>query len=270
MKNKMLLTNLLIRILVLSACNSENTNIKNIEVTKKDVVTKDEQVNDLGWEHENPASPDAGNWEPVKFPDGAIYTLPPAPTNDSETTKKDLEELLNLATHRSEEDIQIIRRWEREINGPNTNWNKVTEEMVKKYKLSPPESARVYQILSGTIYTASVAAFDEKYANLRPRPTHLEPNLTLIEDFTVPNHPAYPSAHATTGWAASTVLAYLFPKEEEIFIAMAKESDLSRKLAGVHFESDNSAGKKLGTEIANDIIKGLKDDNAPSPIYICK
>ncbi|WP_139487884.1 phosphatase PAP2 family protein [Brevibacillus dissolubilis] len=243
MKIKLLLTSVVGMSLLLTACNAAETG--------------------LGWKHENPAAPTAGSWKVVEFPDGSKYSIDEPPANDSPTTKKELEELRTLAENRSEEDIEVIRRWSSEITGPNTNWAAVTEQMLKKYQLAPPEAARIHQIVSGAIYTASVAAFDEKYHYLRPRPTHLDPNLTLIDNFTVPAHPAYPSAHATTGWAASTVLSYIFPDEKEIFIAMSKEADLSRKLAGVHYESDNAAGKKLGQQIAQDIIDGLKDDNAP-------
>lgn len=44
---------------------------------------------------------------------------------------------------------------------------------------------------------------------------------------------------------------------------MSKESDLFRKLAGVQYETKNIAGRKLGKQIAEDIIEGLKDDHAP-------
>lgn len=259
MKNTLIFS-MLMGSLFLAACNT------NEEVTSsaKEVEDTQEKVEGLGWEHNNSASPDAGDWKPVEFPDGSKYTIEPPPANESETTKKELEELRQLAENRTEEDIRIIQRWASEINGPNTNWNIIAEEMIAKYNLTPPESARVYQILNGTIYTASIAAFDEKYLYLRPRPTHLDSKLTLIENFSVPAHPAYPSAHATTGWAAATVLSYLFPNDGEIFIETAQESDLSRKLAGVHYESDNEAGRNLGKQIANDVIDGLLDDNAPS------
>lgn len=260
MKSKVLIANMIMGSFFLTACNMN----KEVTSVAKEIEHAEEQVEGLGWEHNNPASPDAGNWKPVEFPNGSKYTIEPPPVNDSETTKRDLEELKKLSKNRTEEDIRIIRRWSSDINGPNTNWNMIAEEMIGKYKLTPPESARVYQILNGTVYTASIAVFDEKYLYLRPRPTHLDSELTLIENFSVPAHPSYPSAHATTGWAAATVLSYLFPNDEEIFIEMAQESDLSRKLAGVHYESDNKAGRNLGKQIANDIIEGLSDDNAPS------
>lgn len=243
-----------ISMLLLSACSAFKPAVA--DVSGRDNVG-------LGWEHDNPAGPNAGTWNMVDLPDGRKYTVDEPPANDSEKTKRDIEELRQLTEKRTEEDVKLIRRWSSEITGPNTNWSTVTEEMLAKYPMSPPEAARVNQIVSGTIYTASVAVFKQKYMYLRPRPTHLDPNITLIENFEVPAHPAYPSAHATTGWAASTVLSYIFPNEKELFISMAKESDLSRKLAGVHYESDNAAGRKLGTQIATDIIKGLTDDNAP-------
>lgn len=217
----------------------------------------------MGWEHSTPAAPTAGSWKPVDFPDGSKYTIDPPPANDSETTLLEIEELKELAINRTEEDIRIIRRWSSDIYGPNSNWFIATEEMLGKYMLAPPEAARVHHIVAGAIYTASVAAFDQKYLYLRPRPTHLDSELALIENFEVPAHPAYPSAHATTGWAASTVLSYMFPNDKQTFVELAEESDLSRKLAGVHYESDNEAGRNLGKQVAQDIIDGLKDDNAP-------
>lgn len=231
-------------------------------------VKNEEVENDtvgLGWKHENPAAPTAGEWKPIRFPDGSTYRLDPPPENDYDMTKKDLEELKNLAANRTEEDIKIINRWAGEINGPNTRWFAVTEEMLAKYNLAPPEAARVHYILSGTIYTSSVAAFREKYRFLRPRPTDLDPTLQLIDNFSVPAHPSYPSAHSTTGWAAYTILSFMFPEDEDTFLALVKESDLSRKLAGVHFESDNKAGKQLGTNVANDVIKSLENDPTIHP-----
>ncbi|MFB3160054.1 phosphatase PAP2 family protein [Neobacillus sp. 179-J 1A1 HS] len=257
MKKTLLFSSFICLILVIVGCNKENLK----EVNKKEAIPGEEQG--LGWKHDNPAAPTAGEWKPINFPDGSKYSLETPPANDSDITKKDLEELRQLAENRTEEDIKIINRWAGEITGPNTRWAAVTEEILKKYTLAPPEAAKVHHIVSGTIYTASVAAFHEKYRYLRPRPTHLDPNLQLIENFSVPAHPAYPSAHATTGWAACTILSYIFPDEKETFIAMVNESDLSRKLAGVHFESDNIAGRKLGKQIAEDIIEGLKDVQAP-------
>lgn len=251
-KRELFFTCMIGLVLLMSGCNKENS---------KMATKKEEQG--LGWKHDNPASPTAGEWKTVELRDGSKYTLDPPPANDSDITNKDLEELRQLAENRTDEDIKIIRRWSSEINGPNTRWAAITEEILEKYSLTPPEAARVHQIVSGAIYTASVAAFHEKYRYLRPRPTDLDPNIKLIDNFSVPAHPSYPSAHTTTGWAASTVLSYLFPNEKDTFIAMSKEVDLSRKLAGVHYESDNIAGRKLGKQIAEDIIEGLKDDHAP-------
>ncbi|MGM0899709.1 MAG: phosphatase PAP2 family protein [Bacillota bacterium] len=257
MKRKSL-AGILALIIFIVGCGTKKSN-SNIE-PQEEIVN---EVIGLGWVHEKPAGSTAGDWEPIEFPDGREYTIEPPPANNSEITETDLEELREMTKNRTIEEIKIIRRWSNEITGPNTRWAEVTEGVLKKYALAPPEAARVHQIVSGAIYTASIAAFDAKYQYLRPRPTHLDPSLTLIDNFSVPAHPSYPSAHATTGWAASSVLSYIFPKEEQLFLDMVQESDLSRKLAGVHFESDNIAGRKLGEQIAKDIIDGLQDDHAP-------
>ncbi len=122
--------------------------------------------------------------------------------------------------------------------------------MIKKYNLTPPAAARVHAIVSGAIYTATTAVYDEKYHYLRPRPTDLDPSLELPHGFAVPPHPAYPSGHSASAEAANTVLSYIFPHEAATFENMSREASLSRMKAGIHFKSDRSLRRRQCTETA--------------------
>ncbi|GGG02855.1 phosphatase PAP2 family protein [Paenibacillus abyssi] len=217
----------------------------------------------MGWVHETPVEPHAGEWKAMEMEDGKSFSVDAPPANDSEITKAELEELHEMAANRTAEDIELINHWASGIVSPNSHWFAITEEMIKKYKLTPPAAARVHAAVANAIYTASTAVYEAKYHYLRPRPTDLDPTLELPEGFKVPPHPSYPSGHSATAEAASTMLSYIFPHESAAFEKMSSDASISRMKAGIHFRSDIDAGNKLGQEVANDIIEKMKDDNAP-------
>src|SRR5206468_1333389 len=80
---------------------------------------------------------------------------------------------------------------------------------------------------------ATIAAWDSKYAYNRPRPSVFDP--TLKAALPLSASPSYPSEHAVTAGAASTVLAAIFPKDAQSFLDQAEEAGRSRLLAGVQY-----------------------------------
>ena len=62
---------------------------------------------------------------------------------------------------------------------PNTLWLDTTEELIHKYGLMGPESARVHAVVNGAIYTGLTATYEAKYHYLRPRPTDLDLSIKL-------------------------------------------------------------------------------------------
>ena len=216
----------------------------------------------MGWTSPNPVEPTAGSWgtnetslSPKK------YNVPEPPANDSDQTKKELAELKQMAANRTQSDLDIINKWVSGQKSGMTHWDDVTDDMVKLYKISNPAAVRIHALVSEAVNIATIASWDEKYKYLRPRPTDLDPSLTT--PIPVPQHPAYPSGHATIAGAASTILKQFFPQDAGTFEAMAQESAVSRLLAGVHFRSDIDAGSELGRQVANDVLKKASKDGAP-------
>ncbi|NYE07844.1 hypothetical protein F4694_004685 [Bacillus niacini] len=248
----------LLMLLMLSACSSEQT--KNAE--KRQQIESSNNKG-MGWTHENPVTPKAGEWKGLEFKDGSSYKVAAPPANDSAETKKELEDLKKLTENRTEEQIEFIKHWQN-TPSPDTLWLNKTEELINKYGLMGPESARVHAVLSGAIYTSLTATFQAKYEYLRPRPTDLDPSIKLPEGMTVPPHPSYPSGHTATAWTAAYILSYFFPNEKDQLEETAEKVALSREQMGIHYKSDNVAAKKLAKAVTNDIIESLKDDNAPT------
>lgn len=250
-------------LLILSACGSEQT--KSEEQTKhtEDVKHREEKSNEgMGWTHDTPMSPTAGEWEEIEFKAGYNYKVDAPPADDSDITKKELEELVEMTSERTEEGVELVKYWAK-TPSPNTRWFAITEELIQRYNLAIPEAARVHAILSGAIYTSSTATWGEKYKYLRKRPTDLNPSIALVEGVPVPSHPAYPNGHAATAWTAAYILSYIFPNEKEMLEQTAEDAAYSRMLAGVHFRSDAEASKQLAKAVTTDIIESLKDDHAP-------
>jgi len=61
---------------------------------------------------------------------------------------------------------------------------------------------------------------------------------------------AFPSGHATTAFAAATLLALWFPRQAGVFLGIAGLVALSRVVLGSHFPSDAVAGALVGSGVA--------------------
>ncbi len=234
-------------------------------IMRKENEKKQEQVSNggMGWVNKHPVTPDAGAWKSINFKGGGSYKVEPPPDNNSEKTKKELEELKKLTANLTENEITYIKKWAITTSA-NTLWLEKAEELIGKYGLMGAEGARVHAVLNGAIYTGSTATFQAKYQYLRPRPTDLDPTIQLPEGMSVPVHPSYPSGHSTTAWVSAYILSYFFPNERNELEELAASVALTREQMGIHFKSDNEASKKLAQDIANDIIEQLKNDRAPA------
>ena len=70
-----------------------------------------------------------------------------------------------------------------------------------------------------------------------------------------PRHPAYPSGHSTYSAAAAEILVAFFPQYTEDLRRLADNTGVARLWAGVHWRSDHTFGRLVGTAVA-DLILG--------------
>jgi membrane-associated phospholipid phosphatase len=149
--------------------------------------------------------------------------------------------------------MRRITYWD--SGAPGYRWNEIARD---RFVSAGIRGFRDIALFNATIYDATVAAWDSKYAYRRPRPTDLDASVKPV--VTTANSPSYPSEHAAVAGAAASLLAYLFPKEAEIFAGLAEEAAQSRVLAGVQYPSDVKAGLALGRAVAAAAIeKAAKD-----------
>lgn len=208
---------------------------------------------------------------------------PPSLTSAEYTAVFDEVKALGIAnsTAATADQKLIGRFW----NGAIQNyWNEITQTAAQAHHLTTAQSARVFALLNLTLADEVIAFYDSKYTYNFWRPvTAIRAAATDGNDQTTadPNwlpqagntaaDPSYPGAHATISAGAAFVLRAVFGDERfplnvtsevlpgairsfDNFGAVENEASLSRIYAGQHFRSDESAGEKLGSAVADFVV----------------
>lgn len=196
-------------------------------------------------------APEAAQWQTWVL--AASDELRPAPPPDAAASAAELTAMRAAMSSADAEALASITYWN--AGSPSYRW---IEEAVARYRTGPPTPrvTRSFALLNVAIYDAMIATWDAKYTYNRPHPVGVE---RLIA---IPHSPSYPSEHAAAAGAASTILAYLFPEEADLFAAKAEEAAQSRVLAGVNYPSDVEAGLALGRAVGEKVIEWAMSDGA--------
>jgi membrane-associated phospholipid phosphatase len=163
-------------------------------------------------------------------------------------------------------------------------WNDVARSLSDSRALKLSANARLFALLNVAMADATRAAWRQKYRYLFWRPATANEfadddgnDATTRHDgwdvlFATPNHPDYPSGHATISAAATTALASVFgdhtpfsvttidpaavakTRTYSSFSAASDEVNDSRVYAGIHFRSAVNDGQALGRAVANAVV----------------
>lgn len=104
------------------------------------------------------------------------------------------------------------------------------------------------------ILTALIVEFPLKNLFHRPRP-QLDINHQLSTNYSCPKNFSFPSGHASTAFAAATVLYFFDKKRKWFYYTIATTIAYSRIYLGCHYFFDVVFGGILGWVIAKSIIK---------------
>jgi hypothetical protein len=204
---------------------------------------------------ETQIEPEAGTWMTWMLESGDQFRVDAPP--DEAATLEEIEQLVALVGDRDQEALQQIAYWN--SGPPSYRWNQLALNAMLERGLGFPAN-RYLALLHTAIYDATIAAWDSKYAHNRERPSVVAPSLqTVIPN---PSSPSYPSEYAVTAGVASTMLAWMFPEDAQVFQEYAEAAVQSRLLAGVEYPSDVEAGLALGREIAQRFIEWGENDGS--------
>ena len=83
-----------------------------------------------------------------------------------------------------------------------------------------------------------------KYLFNRARPQQIDNTIKPLNKYTAQT-PAFPAGHAFQAYYLSNYLSKKYPNKKEIFKNIAKECNITRVKAGLHYPSDGEFSKKL-------------------------
>ena len=193
--------------------------------------------------------PGAGNWKTWFITSGKTYRLP-APTS----YKEEISQALTQQRTLDSAGMQQIIYWNE--GAPGYHWR----EMMSDLYMSDTSNNGVFilanMLMETSIYDATVAAWDTKYAYHRPRPYDADKRIKLYAlKF---ESPSYPCEYSVAAGAAVTVISHFFPSLADSVNRLAQQEMASRVAAGVAFPSDTHAGFELGKKIAEIEIEKTK------------
>jgi membrane-associated phospholipid phosphatase len=211
------------------------------------------------WTGMNPANVTAANWHPLLLKSPSEFRPPAPPACDSDQVMAEVATVRNFP--RTFVTNYKAFYWQ-SPEGLNIWPYRYAERWIAEDHLdrNPPRVARIYALIASAFFDAFIASQDGKYTYWYLRPSQLDPNITPL--FAVPNHPSYPSNHATFSAARSGVLAYLFPTRADFVRALAQEAGNSRVWAGIHYPMDLVAGFQLGDSVAGVFISWAQTDGS--------
>jgi len=166
--------------------------------------------------------------------------LPAPPANDSDTTRKEIELILQKQATRTPEEVARIKEGAEHLNV----W--LFENVLGSWfaKKNLPVTAALLERVNATVYPVIESA--KKYWS-RPRPFQQDSRIHPPID--LPKNASYPSGHSTFGDLNALVLAELAPDLKDAILARGLQIGDDRVIGGVHFPSDVEAGHTLAHDL---------------------
>lgn len=176
--------------------------------------------------------------------------LPPPEKNSSQKTRKELEIIAKMTNSRSRKELDLIYIVDNEPLD-------LFHDFLEKRNLNFPTNLFIqhYNVLEQYIYAL-------KYYFNRARPEQIAPYYNIdIDVLYTDTHqtPSYPSGHQMYAELAAHIASDMYPEYRTDFFRLSEYCGLARILQGVHYPSDNIAGKvatsklyKLMKEVEND------------------
>ena len=167
--------------------------------------------------------------------------LPPPPADGSQEARQEIAELHRIEVARTPERFAQARR-----DGEIEDVTAIADVLGPAFDLAKlPRTAALFADLR---IEDNVAAKRAKAFFRRIRPWHADSTLNPCNKSEAIVG-AYPSGHATMGYAAAEVFANLMPDEAQRILARASDYADSRLICGAHYRRDIEAGHVLGTAL---------------------
>jgi hypothetical protein len=221
-----------------------------------------------------------GRLKPFGIRRGDQFRAGPPPRLDGWRFARDFHEVKTVGAEDSDArpaDRSDVARFYAAVQSQHV-WNPIAQQIAAARRLSIPDSARLFALLNMAMNDALIAVMDSKYHYTFWRPEtairagdtagnrHTEPDVAFKPFILTPCHPSYPSAHASSSYAARAVLEGLhgnghhvvrlatasLPDIELRYTRLAqvtRDIDDARIYGGIHFRFDQEAGRRQGRQV---------------------
>jgi len=173
--------------------------------------------------------------------------IPDPPSNTSDTTKADLEQVEILSRTVSHEDFNLIMLVDDDVQN-------LFKPYLKKVGLEYPT-----ELIDSVISNIDTVLLNLKHKFKRARPFQVAPHLGyIISVIQTKTHqtPAYPSGHQGQGAIVAEVLSSLYPEHKTQWNDFSALVGKARVMQGVHYPSDN----EVSVALAKTLWKNMKDN----------
>jgi acid phosphatase (class A) len=176
-----------------------------------------------------------------------VRLLPAPPCETCAKTKAEMEELLDLERHRTEEQAKhaaedLERSVARFLKGGGISFDAEKLSLCEAYFMKRRKEEKA--IVDGAKST---------FCRLRPFMTPGN-QLHPVDEARPDDSYSYPSGHATYGATVGFLLAEMVPEQRAEIYSRIDDYARSRMIAGVHFRSDVEAGKLFGAAIGTTVL----------------
>jgi hypothetical protein len=201
-----------------------------------------------------PLAPALGGARTFVLDSGAEVRAPAPPAFGSDAFVRQLREVRSVSDVRTNDQIRIAQFWEN-LNGAFAagTWNQIARSAMAARGLDEATTARNLAVMHVAGFDGVVACHDSKYVYWVPRPSQVDPAITLAVG--VPNHPSYPSNHSCISGSIGRVLDALLPGSNGMYTAMGNEAGQSRLYGGIHYPMDMEAGNAIAAKIAEKALQ---------------
>ena len=196
-----------------------------------------------------PLLPLLGQVQPFFLASGSQFRPPPPPEFGSPAFLEGLNEVRGISDTRTAVQDSIAKFWALPTGSLVVGyWNAKALELIQRYRVGERAAAHALALLNTAGVDANIASHEAKYTYWFIRPSAADPAIKLA--IGLPNHPSYPSNHATLSGTAANILSSVFPAERERLSALANEAAMSRIYGGIHYRFDADAGLELARKLS--------------------
>ena len=213
-----------------------------------------------------PAGAHFGSIRPFFLKTPADFRAPPPPAYNSDAFRMQVKRVREVSDARTNEQVRVAQYWENLTGSFAAGaWNVVARNAMAARGFDEATTARTLAMIHMVAFDAVLACHDSKFVYWVPRPTQVDPQITL--PIGVPNFPSYPSNHACISGAVGRMLDALLPDTKGMYEAMGRQAGDSRVYAGIHYQMDLDAGYEIARKVSARAIEvGVPKDKPFVPM----